>query len=406
MINFKKNPQRLNITFAKSAAAAVLLCAALSGEAMAASSCGKAGQWLGEGLNQEVAFAKRLGATLPSYLLEPTQAWTSRLGDRSTGPLGSSVCAGDAGKLRSGAVTSDFILVRPAANRIETSQIAEECNGKERELEKLPPDKQALLDEKTRQTRQILGGRAPSTPEHRAAMQERDELVSRARDEHRTAIRPQLQALHKECRDRLDPLAKDVRYTIGIQVNPSGLPKNDNETKPLADLGDKAIRSGPNDRVRRVLVFAKGDLAATRAAEDLAILKSFVDLARLQALVDSGQLPSDAELASIKASQQAAMQDYAKWSREQDQLVSQAERVRRDERNAQDTAARRAANPSASPAPAPASTRAQTPASNTGSEQATAPAPAPAPQTPAVPSLPNIQLPGNVGNVLRGVFGR
>ncbi len=401
MINFKKNPQRLNITFAKSAAAAVLLCAALSGEAMAASSCGKAGQWLGEGLNQEVAFAKRLGATLPSYLLVPTQAWTSRLGDRSTGPLGSSVCAGDAGKLRSGAVTSDFILVRPAANRIEAGQIAEECNGKQRELEKLPPDKQALLDEKTRQTRQILGGRAPSTPEHRAAMQERDELISRTRDEHRTAIQPQLQALHKECRERLDPLAKDVLYTIGIRVNPAGSPKNDNETKPIADLGDKAIRSGPNDRVRRVVVVASGNFAAARGAEDLAMLKSFVDLARLQALVDSGQLPSDAELASVKASQQAAMQDYAKWSREQDQLVSQAERVRRDERNAQDTAARRTANPSASRAPAAGSEQTNAPA-----PQAQSPAPAPAPQTPAVPSLPNFQLPGNVGNVLRGVFGR
>jgi nucleoid-associated protein YgaU len=207
---------------------------------------------------------------------------------------------------------------------------------------------------------------------------------------------------------------------VSIQVNPGGSAKpNNDKFHLLADLGDKSIRSGPNDKVRRVLVYitptANGaSFNAARAQADFEFLKTQVDLARLQALIDSGgALPDDAALASFKATQDAARADYEKWEREQDRLVSQADRERSTQRQAQERDARRAAQglppapaPAAAPAPRPAAApaAARPPAQEAAAAPAPAATPAPAPASPAMPNIP--QLPGNVGNVLRGVFGR
>jgi hypothetical protein len=415
----------------KPLAALLLLSAALMGEALAAPSCGRTGFWEGEGLQREVAFSNRLVSVFSGYFTFPTQDWlVTKPARRSTydaWSIGEAVCKGRENVLRGGIVAAEYIFTPPAQNRIEADIIREECRDKERELEKLPPEKQAQVDEKKRQTRELLGNKgalAGFTAEEQKARQDTIAFENRTKSEHRDAMRPQLDALFKDCRVRTEPLTQDTRYSVQIQVNPGGSPKNSgNDFHLVTDLGDKSIRSGPNDKVRRILVYITptsqgAKFNAARSEADLNFLKTQINIAGLQALIDGGGgLPSDADLASVKAAQQAGSAEFAKWEREQSRQVSQADRERNTQRQAQERDARRAAQglpPAPAPAAAPVARPAPTPrpavASPAGNppaqDTAAAPAatPAPAPASPPVPNIP--QLPGNVGNILRGVFGR
>jgi hypothetical protein len=335
--------------------------------------------------------------------------------------LGQAVCKGNELRLRGGLVRTEYILGRPAAARIELDVIRDECRAKEREIEQLPEDKKVEIEERRKQLPHVQnnkGAMATLTPEEQKAAQEWRTYRSQVEASHRQQVAPQLSALRNECRAKEEPLIQEARYALHIQVNPGGNPKrNSDDFHLVADLGDKTLRSGPNDKVRRVLTYitpvSNAKFNAARADADLNFLKTQIDLARLQALIDGGgALPSDAELASIKAAQQSARAESDKWNREQDRLVSQASNDRTRQRQAQERDARRAAQglppapaaapaPARAPAPAPAPRPAQ--ASNAPANPQDAAA-APAPASPALPGVP--QLPGNVGNVLRGVFGR
>jgi len=302
-------------------------------------SCGKRGWW--EGVSNEVLFSNRLGKVLPTFIKVPTQEWKVTLGTRNEGKVGQAVCNGNENALRWGLVKNEFILAPSATNKIEASSIWEECTAKRRELEKLPPDKQALIDEKKRQTREILGNKgamATLTPEEQKARTDSIVFQNRIQSEHEDNVRAQTSALTKECNAKRDPLVKDVRYHVYIQINASGTARNDNATRPLFDLGDKTIKNGPNDKVRRVQVYATptaggAQFNANRVDADLTAIKDFIDHARLQAMItNGGMLPSDEELAPVKAEQQAALKEFEKWEREQSRLVSQAERDRRGKR--------------------------------------------------------------------------
>jgi hypothetical protein len=409
-------------------AAMGIACAAWTGSAVAAPACGKAGFWEGEGLQREVEFNNRLLPVMSSYFVIPAQEWSVGNPSRAyqDSGLGQAVCKGNELRLRGGLVRTEYILGRPAAARIELDVIRDECNAKEREITQLPEDKKAEIEERRKQLPHVQRGRRAETPEDYKASQEHTIYRNQVQASHEQQMAPQLSALRNECRAKEKSLIQAEGYALHIQVNPGGNPKrNSDDFHLVADLGDKTLRSGPNDKVRRVLVYitpaSGGKLNAARAEADLRFLKTQIDLARLQALIDGGgALPSDAELTSIKAAQQSARAESDKWHRDQDRLVSQASSDRTRQRQAQERDARRAAQglppapaaapaPARAPAPAPAPRPAQ--ASNApANSQDTAAAPAPAPATspdPASPALPGIpQLPGNVGNVLRGVFGR
>jgi Skp family chaperone for outer membrane proteins len=400
--------------------AVALVCAGWVGDAAAAPACGRSGFWEGEGLQREVEFRKRLQPVFSSYFIFPTQDW--KYGQSSgSATVGGGICNDNKDRLRGGEVNVGYFFPRPAAVEIEVDTIREECNAKERQIEQLPEDQKAEIEARRKQLPHVQankGAMAILTPEEQKAAQEWRSYRSQVEASHRERVAPQRMALLKECDEKIKPLSKEPRYTLHIQINPGGTAKANSDTFHLvADLGDKTIRSGPNDKVRRILAYitpSDSRFDPARLEADLSFLKTQIDVARLQAIIDGGgALPSDADLAPLKDAQKSAIALNEKWHSDQRRLVAKASTERQVARQKQESDARRAAQglpPVAAPAPAAArAAPAPAPAANqprpeTAAAPAPAPVPAPAPASVAVPNIP--QLPGNVGNVLRGVFGR
>jgi hypothetical protein len=392
------------------ATAAFVFCAALAGQAFAEKSCGTQGKI--DAPDSEVEFSKKLGEALFVHFVVPPEKWKTSFGYRQLGGyvandrIGSkSLCKRDINNIRSSGTGEVTYITQPTADAlIGKSTLGQECREKVRSIEKLPPEKVAEQDELRQQRRAIAGNRGglAFTAEERRQMSEIDGKIRAIQSQHEESVRPQTSALRKECDVKNDAIFKEQRFDLRLVVNSPSKISLFQGDHVIDDFGDRNLRTGPSDKLRRISVLLKMQNNTAPNAQDIALAKSMLDIQGLKALIDKGgNLPSDAEIQSLKDIQNAAIKVQDDWIKQQERQLAQTERDARQQRQNDEAAARRAAPaPSRAPAPAPAQT-ANSPAPAPAPSTAQSPAPVPAP---AVPNVP--QLPSNVGNVLRGVFGR